>query len=215
MCLTHHRERTRIVGSMYRIGLTGNIATGKSTVLEMLVKLGAETIDADTLAHRAIAPQGPAHAAVVDSFGQEIVRDDGTIDRGKLGAIVFDDPEALRRLERLVHPAVGELIEQRVADSEAPVVVIEAIKLVETGRHQKGDALWIVTAPREQQVRRLMEERGLDREEAEMRIDAQPPVEPKLPLADVVIENDGTLADLWEQVRAAWERIPEEKRTPK
>lgn len=197
---------------MYRIGLTGNIATGKSTVLRMLDKLGADVIDADRLAHRVIAPHGPAYTAVVEAFGPEILREDGTIDRAKLGEIVFNDPEALERLERLVHPAVGELIERKVAEAEAPVVVVEAIKLVETGRHTRGDALWIVTAPCEQQVRRLMADRGLDRAEAETRIDAQPPIEPKLSLADVVIENNGTLDELWRQVQTAWERIPEEKR---
>ncbi len=198
--------------SMYRIGLTGNIATGKSTVLKMLDRLGAVTIDADQIAHEVIEPGGPAYAAVIDAFGPAILRADGTIDRAALGQIVFNDPDALEQLERLVHPPVGEQIEQRVAEADAPVVAIEAIKLVETGRHLKGDALWVVTAPRETQIRRLVEMRGLSRSEAETRIDAQPPVEPKLRLADVVIVNDGSVEELWTKVRRAWKQIPEEKR---
>lgn len=201
---------------MYLIGLTGNIATGKSTVLKMLAKLGAETIDADKVAHQVIEPGGPAHAAVVEAFGPEILRDDGAIDRTKLGEIVFNDQDALRHLERLTHPAVGEIIVQRLAETDASVVVIEAIKLIEAGMHTNSDALWIVTASREQQIQRLMKTRQLDRAAAETRIDAQPPIEPKLPLADVVIENNGTTEELWEQVRAAWKQIPvEEKRASK
>lgn len=192
----------------YIIGLTGGIATGKSTVMRMLRRLGAATIDADRIAHQVIEPQGPAYQAVVEAFGPEILRPDGTIDRRKLGAIVFRDREALKRLEALTHPAIGEEIRRRLAETDAPVVVIEAIKLVEAGMHTQGDALWIVTAPREEQIRRLMRHRHLTRAEAEQRINAQPPIEPKLALADVVIHNDGSLDELWEQVKAAWERIP-------
>lgn len=197
---------------MYRIGLTGNIGTGKSTVLRMLARLGAEVIDADQIAHQVIQPNGPAYRSVVEAFGQEILRPDGTIDRNKLGEIVFNDPAALKRLERLIQPAVGRIIARRLAETDAPVVVIEAIKLVEAGMHTSGDALWIVTASREEQVRRLMQTRHMSREEAETRIDAQPSIEPRLPLADVVIENNGTLDGLWRQVKAAWQQIPEEEK---
>lgn len=205
----HRRGKPR-----YIIGLTGGIATGKSTVRRMLERLGAETIDADRIAHAVIEPGGPAYQAVVEAFGPEILRPDGTIDRQKLGAIVFRDREALKRLEALTHPAIGAEINRRLAASNAEVVVIEAIKLIESGMHTRGDALWIVTAPREEQIRRLMRDRGLSRAEAEQRIDAQSPIEPKLPLADVVIRNDGSLEDLWEQVKAAWERIPKKRSTP-
>ncbi len=174
----------------------------------MLRRLGAETIDADCIAHQVIEPQGPAYQAVVEAFGPEILRPDGAIDRRKLGAIVFQDRDALKRLEALTHPAIGEEIRRRLAEADAHVVVIEAIKLVESGMHTQGDALWIVTASREEQVRRLMRDRHLTRAEAEQRINAQPPIEPKLALADVVIHNDGSLDELWEQVKAAWERIP-------
>jgi len=207
-------DRRRHEGSQYIIGLTGGIATGKTTVLRMLEKLGAETIDADRIAHQVIEPGGPAYQAVVEAFGPEILRPDGAIDRQKLGAMVFRDREALKRLEALTHPAIGAEINRRLAESDAEVVVIEAIKLIESGMHTRGDALWIVTAPREEQIRRLMRHRRLSRAEAEQRIDAQSPIEPKLPLADVIIHNDGSLEHLWEQVRAAWERIPKKRSTP-
>lgn len=197
---------------MYVIGLTGNIATGKSTVLKMLAKLGAEIIDADKIAHQVMEPGEPVYEAVVAAFGPRILRDDGTMDRAVLGEIVFNDPEALKRLERLTHPAVQEVIAQRLMETDAPVVVIEAIKLIEAGMHAQSDAVWIVTAPREQQIQRLMQTRHLSRTEAETRIDAQPPIEPKFSLADVVIENSGTIEDLWRQVQAAWQRIPGEVR---
>lgn len=197
---------------MYRIGLTGNIATGKSTVMQMLGKLGAETIDADRIGHAVIQPGGPAHAAVVDAFGQGILAPDGHVDRARLGEIVFGDPDALARLERLTHPIIGEVIEQQVAATAAPVVVVEAIKLVEADLHTSSDTLWIVTAPRDQQVERLMQTRGYDRETAAQRIDAQPPIEAKLCLADVVIHNAGTLDELWQQVVSAWNSIPEAKK---
>jgi dephospho-CoA kinase len=197
---------------MYVIGLTGNIATGKSTVLKMLAKLGATVIDADKVGHQVIEPGGPAYMPVVEAFGHDILRNDGAIDRDKLGQIVFNDPQALKRLEQLTHPAVREKIAQQLAAMDAPVAVIEAIKLVEGGLHRIVDTLWIVTASREQQMRRLMETRRMRREDAEMRISAQPPIEPKLPLADVVIENAGSLEDLWSQVLAAWRQIPEDER---
>ncbi|MFQ5343698.1 MAG: dephospho-CoA kinase [Anaerolineae bacterium] len=210
--MTAARESIKIVSTMYRIGLTGNIGAGKSTVLRMLAKLGAEVIDADQIAHQVTQPGGPAYELVVQAFGSEIVRADGTIDRAKLGDIVFQDPAALKRLESLIHPAVGRIIAQQLAETRASVVAIEAIKLIEAGMHTSGDALWIVTATRERQIERLMATRQLKRSEAEARIDAQPPIEPKLPLADVVIENNGTIDGLWEQVWSAWEHIPEEER---
>ncbi len=213
--LTAGHESTTIPITMYLIGLTGNIGTGKSTVLKMLAKLGAEVIDADKIAHQVIEPGGPAYQAVVEAFGPEILRDDGSIDRAKLGDIVFNNPDALKQLERLTHPAVGQIIAERLAQTDAAVVVIEAIKLIEAGMHTTGDALWIVTASRERQIERLMRTRHLSREEAEARIDAQPSVEPKLPLADVVIENNGTIDSLWKQVQAAWQQIPEEERRVK
>ena len=187
------------------IGLTGNIGTGKSTVLQMLAELGAEIIDADKLAHEVIAPGGPAYGAVVETFGQDIVKPDGQIDRGKLGDIVFRDPEALARLEALVHPAVLARTQELIEQAEAPVVVVEAIKLLESGlARQLCDAVWVVTCRPEQQLARVMAQRGLTEAQARLRMEAQPPQEEKIAQADVVIDNSGTIEETRKQVRAAW-----------
>jgi dephospho-CoA kinase len=173
----------------------------------MLADLGAHVIDADKVAHEMMQPGGPAYEAVVASFGPEILADDGTIDRGKLGAIVFADPAALGRLEEAVHPATITEVDRRIAAAAAPVVVVEAIKLIETGMHRGYDALWVVTAPRSLQIARLVVQRGQTEEQAILRIDAQPRQEEKAALADVVIVNDGDLAELREKVQAAWMQI--------
>ena len=189
------------------IGLTGNIGTGKSEVAQMLVELGARAIDADKVAHEVMAPDGPAHDAVVHAFGREILAPDGTLDRGKLGAIVFRDPDALRRLEGAVHPATIAEVTRRIIEATEPVVVVEAIKLIEAGMHRGYDALWVVTAPRSLQIERLVSKRGLSEEAAALRVDAQPPQEEKAAVADLVIANDGDLNALREKVQAAWSEI--------
>lgn len=189
------------------VGLTGNIATGKSEVARMLAELGAYVIDADRVAHRVMQPGGPAHDAVVDAFGREILSADGTIDRGKLGAIVFRDPAALRRLEAAVHPATIAEVGRLIGQTSDSVVVVEAIKLVEAGMHRGYDALWVVAAPRSLQIARLMTARGLTEKEAALRVDAQPPQEEKMAVADLVIVNDGDLNILREKVEAAWTAI--------
>ena len=197
---------------MYLIGLTGNIATGKSTVLRMLERLGARTIDADALAHQVMEPNTPVWQAVVEAFGREILLPDGRIDRRKLGRLVFADPEALKRLEAIVHPAVIARVEELIAQATESVVVIEAIKLIEAGMHENLDALWVVACRPEQQLERLLAQGKLSEAEARGRIAAQPPVEAKLALADVVIDNSGPVEETWAQVKRAWEAIPEERR---
>jgi dephospho-CoA kinase len=189
------------------IGLTGNIATGKTEVAQMLAELGAAVIDADKVAHDVMRPGGPAYDPVVKAFGPGILAADGTIDRARLGAIVFRDAAALRRLEAAVHPATLIGVGRRIAQASQPVVVVEAIKLIEAGMHRVYDALWVVTAPRSTQIARLVETRGLTEQEAVLRVDAQPPQEEKAAQADVVIVNDGDLDALREKVRAAWAQI--------
>lgn len=189
------------------VGLTGNIATGKSLVAQMLIELGAHAIDADKVAHEVMRTGGLAYDAVVGAFGPEILAADGSIDRGKLGTIVFRDPDALARLEAAVHPATILEVNRRIAQATAPVVVVEAIKLIEAGMHRECDALWVVTAPRWVQIARLVAQRGLTEDEAALRIDAQPPQAEKVALADLVIVNDGDLTDLREKVKAAWEQM--------
>jgi dephospho-CoA kinase len=186
------------------IGLTGNIACGKSTVAKMLGELGAEVIDADRLVHELMAPGTETWRAILRRFGHEISRPDGTIDRSRLAGTVFRDPEALRNLEAILHPEVRRLAEARIAASERPVVVLEAIKLIESGWHERADSVWVVTCAREQQIRRLMETRGMERGDAETRVDAQAPPEDKVRHADVVIDNSGSIEEARTQVEAAW-----------
>ncbi|MEA3337668.1 MAG: dephospho-CoA kinase [Chloroflexota bacterium] len=190
------------------IGLTGNIGTGKSTVAAMLADLGAFVIDADREAHLAMAPGQPAYHKVVEEFGQEMAPQGGPIDRQALGQIVFSDPGALQRLEAIMHPAVFERTQQLVAASPSPVVVIEAIKLLEAGMSVRlSDTIWVVTASRENQLRRLVTRRGLHEAEALQRIDAQAPQAEKIALADVVIENNGSFANVRAQVNQAWNNL--------
>jgi dephospho-CoA kinase len=189
------------------IGLTGNIATGKSEVGRMLTELGARVIDADAVAHQVIRRGGPAYAAVVETFGPGILRSNGEIDRARLGAVVFADAEALRRLEAIVHPEVIVRVDTLIRETSEPVVVVEAIKLIEAGMHRTCHALWVVTCPREQQITRLMRTRGLSEAEAILRVDAQPPQAAKIALADVVIDNSHTLDETRRQVEVEWERL--------
>jgi dephospho-CoA kinase len=189
------------------IGLTGNIATGKSIVLGMLERLGAKAIDADALAHQVMEKDTPVWRAVVQEFGEDILCPDGSIDRKNLGDIVFADEAALRRLEAIVHPAVIALTQALIEGSQEPVVVIEAIKLIEASMHCICDALWVVTCSKEQQLARLIKQRGLSEEDALQRIEAQPPQEVKLALANVVIDNSGGLEETWRQVKREWEQV--------
>jgi len=195
----------------YVIGLTGNIGTGKSVVRRMLEHLGAYGIDADALAHRAIARGAPGYAPVVQTFGRWILTPDGQIDRTRLGRLVFADPEALSSLEKIVHPLVSQALDYLIGRSKHSVVVIEAIKLIEAGLHKNCDSLWVTYAPFEQQMARLVQKRGLSAESARQRIEAQPPQSEKVSAADVVIKNTGSFSDTWNQVAGAWERwVPTE-----
>lgn len=199
----------------YIIGLTGNIGCGKSTVARMLAELGAEIIDADKLVHQLMEPGTECWRAIVEQFGLGTLRPDGSIDRGRLGEIVFRDPAALSRLEKILHPAARKLVESRIDASRKPVVVIEAIKLIEAGWHRRVNSVWVVTCQREQQIKRLMRTRGLTAAEAELRVGAQSPAAEKLKYADVVIDNSGTLEETRRQVEAAWsERVARAGQSP-
>jgi len=202
--LTASQQRQNKV---YIIGLTGNIATGKSTVGQMLASLGARYIDADAIAHQVMAAGTPVYRAILAEFGPDIITDNDQIDRRRLGDLVFADPARLRRLEEIVHPAVIRRIGELLAQATEPVVVIDAIKLLESGLAGMCHAIWVVTCPQAQQVERLMRTRGLSKEEALLRIQAQPPQEEKVRLANVVIDNSGDLSTTWRQVKEAWERV--------
>jgi dephospho-CoA kinase len=192
----------------YVIGLTGNIATGKSVVRKMLEHLGAYGIDADALAHRAVAKGAPGHSVVVQTYGEWILEEDGHIDRAKLATIVFRDPAALRRLEAIVHPLVSQAIDILIQRAMQDVVVIEAIKLLESGLGAGCDSIWVVDSTEEQQISRLINKRRMDEASARQRIQAQPPQDEKLKSADVVINNDGSFDNTWEQVQALWAELP-------
>lgn len=192
------------------IGLTGNIATGKSLVASILADLGAKVIDADRVAHDVMQPGKPAYERVVEIFGTGILNADGSIDRSRLGAIVFRDEQALEQLDAAVHPAVQESVDQTIDRSTSEVVVVEAIKLIEAGMHHHCNVLWVVTAPRSQQIQRLMDTRALSEKEAVLRVDAQPPQEEKAALADRVLVNDGNRAQLRTRVEQAWHSLPKQ-----
>jgi dephospho-CoA kinase len=189
------------------IGLTGNIATGKSVVRRMLEHLGAYTIDADALTHRTYAKGAPGYQQVIDKFGKWLVNKDGEIDRSKLGNLVFNDSEGMQQLEAIVHPLVRQASEMLLKRASQPVVVIEAIKLLEGDLRKICDSIWVTNAPEEIQVERLIRKRGFTRERALERIRAQSAQIAKVAVANIVITNTGSYDDLWKQVNAAWKEI--------
>ncbi len=190
------------------IGLTGNIGTGKTTVLNMLAARGARIIDADEVTHQVTAPGGIAFGPIIALFGQGILDPSGAIDRSRLGQIVFGDPDKLAQLEKIVHPAVYEAVNAAVERATEAVVVIEAIKLLEAGMAASlCDQVWVITSPVDQQVERLMNDRGMSRAAARARMATQSPQAFKVSQANVVLDNSSTLADLERQVEAAWQRL--------
>jgi dephospho-CoA kinase len=200
---------------VYLIGLTGGIASGKSTVARRLVEHGAVHIDADDLARRVVEPGKPAFDAVVEAFGPGVVRRDGTLDRPKLGELVFNDAQARDRLNAIVHPAVRELSAKlfEKAEREDPdaVVVYDVPLLVEASVDHPFDLIVVTSAPRRTQVNRLVEVRGLDPGHAEARVDAQVDDAERRAIADVVIDTDGSMAHTMSQTDALWHRIIRER----
>ena len=188
----------------YVIGLTGNIATGKSVVRKMLEHLGAYGIDADGLSHRAIDKRAPGYQRVVESFGNWIVGENDEIDRVKLGNLVFSDADALVKLEGIIHPFVRKAIDHLVKKSSHKVVVIEAIKLLESPLLKACDVVWVTSASEEVQLKRLLNTRDMNRATAKQRMAAQSPQSEKVAAADIVIENNGAYDETWQQVKTAW-----------
>lgn len=190
---------------VYLIGMTGNIATGKSTVDAMLAAKGAEVLDADRVVHDLQRKGQPAWQRIVARFGQDVLTPQGELDRAKLGKIVFSDAAALQDLELIIHPAVRD--EERRRILEAPsgtVLVVDAIKLFESGMAAACNTVWAVTAPAEAQLQRLQRQRGMAEDLARQRINAQLPQEEKAGRADVVIDNSGTLEQTQAQIDRAW-----------
>lgn len=191
----------------YVIGLTGNIATGKSVVRQMLQHLGAYTIDADGLSNQAMQPGAPAYKPVVQKFGAFILDENKRINRQMLAQIVFSNPAALQQLESIVHPIVRRAVDTLVKRSKQRVVVIEAIKLTEGEMSNWVDATWVVDASPKTQLTRLVTKRKMSQQEATTRMQAQNPQSEKLKQADVVIKNDSDVEQTWKQVQAAWQDV--------
>lgn len=191
----------------FRLGVTGGIATGKSTVMAMLREFGADVIDADKVYHNLIEPGQPLNEALVHRWGEQIRAPDGRIDRRALGAIVFSDPAQLAALDQLTHPAIRRRIDDIYESSRSDVVAIDAVKLIESGHADRCDRVWLVVADPAQQVRRLTSTRNLSRQDAERRVAAQPDLAERMRRADTVIRNDSTVDALRDQVIAAWRQL--------
>ena len=191
------------------LGVTGNIACGKTVVGRMLQELGVERyIDADALVHRLYLPGQPIAVRVAEAFGPAVVDAAGGIDRKTLGAIVFNNAQALRRLEAIVHPAVGgALFEELAQVSPQGIAVIDAVKLLEGGSGALCQSKWLVICEEQQQLARLMQRNQLSQEEARARLDVQPAVAARIRLVDDIIDNSGTLAQTRAQVEAAFARF--------
>ena len=196
---------------MIRVGLTGGLACGKSIVGRTLTELGCHIIQADELGHEALQINGEAYAPVINEFGASILDPAGAIDRRKLAAIVFADPEELTKLSAIVHPAVGRLQQKITAEILAhdpdAIVVFEAAILVETGSYRNFDKLIVVACRPEQQLERAMQRDGFSREEVVARLGRQLPIEKKIPLAHYVIDTSGTPEHTVEQTREIYRSL--------
>ena len=196
---------------MLNVGLTGGIATGKSTVVRMLTRRGARVVDHDALVHALQVPGRPVWQRIVEAFGREILDAAGRIDRKKLGAVVFGSEERRRALEGIVHPAVLEEAQrerERIGREDERAIVLSDIPLLlEVGMQGLFDLVLLVYAPREVQIARVMKRNRMTRDEAVARLEAQMPIDEKLKRADVVIRNDGTMKELQARVDEVWEEL--------
>ncbi len=197
---------------MKLIGLTGNIASGKSTVAQWLTKQGAAHLDADRLVHEMYEAGTDVTVMIAARFGESVLASDGSVDRKTLGPIVFSDKEALRALEQIVHPRIGPAIADRIRaavmqEEPPPAMVIEAVKLIESGRHKIVDEVWFVIADEAVQKERMIKHRGHTPVDAEARLQAQPSIQARLAFAQVIIKNNETMDKLLEQVETAWNRL--------
>ncbi len=196
---------------MLNVGLTGGIASGKSTVARMLVEKGAVLIDFDELTREVEEPDRPEWREIVRHFGEAVLLPDRRIDRGKLGAIVFADPVKRRILNDIVHPAVFAEWHKRLTEIERrqpdAVVLSDIPLLIESGLEKTVDVVLLIYIPPDEQIRRLMARNGFSREEAERRISAQMPIAQKIPRADMVIRNEGSIEEAEREVERIWEEL--------
>lgn len=192
---------------MRRVGLTGGIGSGKSTVAQMFADLGAWVVDADAIAREVVARGTEGLAELVEQFGAQILTDDGDLDRAALAAVVFSDPLARERLNAVTHPRIARRTAELIAAIPQDAVLVHDVPLlVELGMQGAYDVVVVVDAPDDVRIRRLVQ-RGLDEDDARARIAAQASRDERLAVADVVIENAGDLDDLRRQVTAAWPQV--------
>ena len=192
------------------IGLTGGIGSGKSTVSQCLAELGAVVMDADKVGHEAFKPGTPAWRDVVATFGREVLAPSGEVDRKKLGEIVFSDPGALARLNRIMHPRMYDMMKARIEEYRregVDVVVIEAAVLIEANWTPLVDEVWVTVVPESMVVERVQRQRGLAEKQTLARIRSQIPAEERLKHANVVITNDGDLDALRAKVKELWQKL--------
>lgn len=201
---------------MRTIGVTGGIGSGKSTATRLLAELGAEVIDADQIGHYTYRPGSVGWQRIVDAFGREVVATDGTIDRKRLGSVVFSDPKALTRLNAIVHPLIQEEVRERIRARRAAgfggPIVVEAAVLIEAGWTPLVDEVWLVVADRESILDRVQAQRGLERPAIEARINSQLSDAERRRHATVVIDNSGSEAALRAEVERLWRERLEEPR---
>jgi dephospho-CoA kinase len=199
-----------IYHAMRIIGLTGGIASGKSTVSRMFADLGARVIDADKIAREVVEPGKPALADIVKTFGADMLLPDGSLDRKRLGAVVFNDPQKRAQLNAITHPRIAATVQERLDELRkqgAEVAIYEAALIVENKIHLGLEGLIVVAIDEETQIDRMEKRDELTREEAEKRIHAQAPLSDKVAVADWVIETNGALPTTREKVAKVWEEI--------
>lgn len=192
---------------MYLIGLTGGIASGKSLVSARLAELGAVIVDADVLAREVVEPGTPALAAIAEHFGSTVIRDDGSLDRPALGAIVFADSHEREKLNAITHPAVWKRARELFAAAPPDAVVVYDVPLLvegAKGRQLDFDLIVVVSASIDTRLHRLIEKRGMTREEAMHRLNSQASDAERLAVADLVIDNEGSIEETLVQVNALW-----------
>ncbi|MAT99206.1 MAG: dephospho-CoA kinase [Anaerolineaceae bacterium] len=206
--MSDNTEATTYAGKVI-IGLTGNIATGKSAVMRLAHDYGALTIDADKIVHELMDNDATMQAAIAVAFGSEVRREDGRIDRKKLGEIAFADPTALQDLEAMTHPAVGKEVDARILASKQDIIFIEAIKLLEGHLRDICHQIWVTRCSPQRQLERLRVCRGMETEVAAVRIKAQPSQEEKVAQSDVLIDTNGLMKDTEAQFDIAWARLPD------
>ena len=192
------------------IGLTGGIGSGKSTVAKFLAELGAAVIDLDSVGHEALEPESKTGRQVVDAFGKGILAPDGEIDRAKLGEIVFKDPDALRRLNGIIHPVIDGIVAQKIEAYRrkgVKVVVLEAAAMIESGKTAQVEEIWATVAPEDTVLGRLRDRSGYSKEKSKKRITAQLSNEERLKHAAVVIDTDCTFDELKDRIMVEWQKL--------